>query len=430
MKKTILVTVIMMIAALLTLSISASEERAPVSPGLSVLAANTDMAKTAMVGDNIGFSADDFKRALNISDIGALTIVAIPAASEGKLLLGSASLSEGQKISEENLNLLTFVPASDAVRSGSFVFSRGQGYSIKCNLHFVEKLNYSPTISLASDSSLSVSTHDMVSTIGKLDAYDPDGDKFVFEIVSYPKNGSAVLLDRESGQYVYTPEGSYTGKDSFSYVARDIYGNYSAAAKVSINIEKRRSAVTFGDIDDCNVYNAALTMTENSLMSGTVIDGITYFSPDQSISRAEFLSLAMRAAGISDPGSAVKTVFSDDDDIPNNLKGYVSTAYSLGFINGSEIDGELCFLPNTTITRAEAAVMVNSIISDSKKVEKPIIMPVFADNSALPFWASDAIYSMNSMGVLQTLGGYASPNSIVNRGEAAQMLAAVLNIFK
>jgi len=339
------------------------------------------------------------------------------------------SSSATQSISEENLDMLTFVPASEAVRSTSFVFSTGEGYSIKCNLYFIEKMNYSPTISLASESSLTVNTHDKVSRVGTLDAYDPDGDKFVYEIVSYPKNGSLVLLDREEGRYVYTPIGNFSGNDSFSYVARDVYGNYSASASVAVSVRERTSAVTFGDIDDCNVYNAALTMAENSLMSGTEIDGVTYFSPTQSITRAEFLSVAMMSAGITDPGSETQTVFDDDADIPGELKRYVSAAYKLGIINGIDVDGKMCFLPNSTVTRAEAAVMLSGIINYEKETLRPIILPVFADSSDLPSWASDAIYSMNSIGVLKSMDGYASPEDIVTRGEAAEMFEAVINLY-
>ncbi|MBQ8208401.1 MAG: S-layer homology domain-containing protein [Clostridia bacterium] len=429
MKKLIFAAAVFMLLSTLIIGVSA-EERSIVSGALTVLAAKTDMAKTALVGEDISFSEEDFGRSLNLSDINTVTLERVPELTEGRLVIGSATLAAGQSISGENLDMLKFVPASGEIRQSGFDFSTGEGYSIRCNIYFVDKMNYSPTISLASDNALAVNTHDMVSRIGKLDAYDPDGDKFVYEIVSYPENGSLVLLDRDEGRYVYTPKGDFTGNDSFSYVARDIYGNYSASASVSVTVRERRSSVTFGDIDDCNVYNAALSMAENSLMAGTEIDGVTYFSPDQSITRAEFLAVAMRAAGITDPGNVGETVFDDDADIPGEYKGYISAAYQMGFINGSEIDGKTCFLPNATVTRAEAAVMLNSIISSDREVEKPVVLPVFADSSELPHWASDAIYSMNSMGVLPMLDGYASPEAVVTRGDAAQMFEAVMNLYE
>lgn len=429
MKKLLIAALALAMLPILIVGASAKEEPI-VSCALTVLASRTDMAKTALVGEDISFSKEDFCRAMNVSGIDSLTIVSVPELTEGRLTVGGLILAEGQSLSGENLNMLKFVPASKAVKQSGFDFSTGNGYSVRCNLYFVDEMNYSPTVSLASDNSLAVNTHDMVSRVGKLDAYDPDGDKFVYEIVSYPENGSVVLLDREEGRYVYTPKENFTGNDSFSYVARDIYGNYSAAASVSVDVKARRSSVTFGDIDDCNIYNAALTMAENSMMTGTEIDGVTYFEPKQNITRAEFLALAMKAAGISDPGSVDKTVFADDEDIPGEYKGYVSAAYQLGYISGTDMDGVLCFMPNSSVTRAEAAVMLNSILTSDREVEKPVILPVFADSSELPFWASDAIYSMNSMGVLSMIDGYASPEATVTRGDAAQMLEAVINLYE
>ncbi len=431
MKKVLMAAVLLLVALALTSVISAKGE-VPVSSGLAVIAAETDMAKTALVGSNIGFTEEDFCRSLNLKSVENLYIEALPAASEGKLFLGSAALTEARAVSGEKLGMLTFVPASDSVDYSSFTFSTGCGYSIKCNMYFVEKNNYSPTVSLASDSSLSVFTHDRVSRAASLDAYDPEGDDFIYEIVSYPQNGALVLLDRKTGEYVYTPEGDFTGNDSFAYVARDIYGNYSAACSVSVTVRARETSVSFGDITDCNTYNAALTMAENALMSGNEIDGVTYFEPSQSISRAEFLALAMKAAGVADPGSEARTVFADDADIPGAYKGYVSAAYQLGFINGSEKDGDIYFLPASTITRAEAAVIVNGMLKsfDSKQPDRSVIQPVFADSGEVPAWAKDAIYNLNSMGVLKPVGGYAAPSAVMTRGSTAVMLEAVMNIFE
>ena len=67
-------------------------------------------------------------------------------------------------------------------------------------------------------------------------------------------------------------------------------------------------------------------MAENGLMTGAEIDGVIYFTPDQGISRAEFLALAMKAAGIKDPGKLTETVFADDSGETAVRKGEVDAA--------------------------------------------------------------------------------------------------------
>ena len=71
----------------------------------------------------------------------------------------------------------------------------------------------------------------------------------------------------------------------------------------------------------------------------------------------EFLVMAMNALGITEVQSSASTVFADDASIPSEIKGYVSTAYSLGYIKGLYSDDKLCFEAGRPITRAEAAVI-------------------------------------------------------------------------
>ena len=51
-------------------------------------------------------------------------------------------------------------------------------------------------------------------------------------------------------------------------------------------------------------------------MGGTEVGGKNYFYPSQTVSRSEFLVMAMTAAGIKDLPACDVTVFADDGDIP------------------------------------------------------------------------------------------------------------------
>ena len=347
----------------------------------------------------------------------------IPANTAGELLLGSTRVAAGQTISAENLPYMTFCGATEEPVKATFTFTANGGSTpMICNVYLIDETNYTPTVSVASGLSLNVSTHKGLSAYGTLSAYDPDGDSLIYEVVSYPQNGSLRLTDRAMGTYVYTPSSGYVGSDSFSYVARDKYGNYSAAATVNLKVTVSGTSVTYADMENSQAYNAALTLTESGVMSGTQVGNLYYFYPEKSVTRTEFLVMAMNAVGITEVPACDATVFADDADIPESMKSYVATAYEMKYISGSLSDGKLCFLPNEEITRAQAAVILSNIVG----LCDVAVTPTFADHSEIPVWASDAIYSLNAAGIMGSMDGYISPVSKITRAQTAQMLAAAM----
>ena len=407
--------------------ISCAKEENPspelLSHGVSVFAAATDVAVSAPVGNEVVFSAELFERGLNLSEVSALTVKTLPAVTDGELLLGSERVAAGQTVAAENLMYLVFCAAREEEMNTSFTFTvNGGTVDLTCNVYLLEAVNYTPTVSMASSLSLNVSTYKDLSAHGRLSAYDPDGDDLIFEIVSYPQNGAVRLTDALMGTYVYKPFSGYVGSDSFSYVARDKYGNYSAMATVKLRVETSGTSITYVDMQDSHAYPASLMLTEAGVMSGTQIGSQYYFHPEKNVTRAEFLVMAMNAAGISDVPTCYDTGFADDAEIPESMKGYVATAYAMKYISGSIVDGELKFLPNEEITRAQAAVMVANIMG----LEDVAVTPTFADGSEIPAWASEAIYSLNTAGILISHDGYISATAKLTREETAAMLAAVM----
>ena len=405
----------------------AAENASPaISYGINVLASRMDVAVSAPAGNDVVFSADIFARGLNLSGIDYITIVDLPREADGRLLLGSTPIARGQKISAQNLSHMVFSASEDDVKSTSFLLEvNGNAITHTCSVYLLSSENYTPTLAMAPKLSLEMLTYRDMNVYGILSAYDPDGDALVFEIVSYPEKG-AVVCNADTGSYVYTPNVGYVGSDSFSYVARDIYGNYSAAKTVSLRIEIAGTAVVYADMADSPYQSAALTLTAAGVMSGAQMGNKYYFYPEKTVTRAEFLVMAMHAAGITDVPTCTATAFFDDADIPEMLKGYVATAYSLGYVNGTSVSGELCFLPNEEITRAQAAVMIGNIIGASEVS----VIPVFADHSSIPVWASDAIYSLHSIGIMTANDGCIDPVSKITREQSAGMLAAIMQYIK
>ena len=185
------------------------------SYGMNVLAAQTDMAVSGYLGNEVCFTAEDFARNLNLSRVDSITVRALPADTEGELLLGSSRVAVGQTISAANIPYLCFVPYDDTVTHAAFALTANTLTSpIVCHVYLLAKENYTPTLGMAPDLSLNVSTFAELDTHGTLSAYDPDGDAMVFEIVKYPQNGAVRLTDREAGTYIYTPNRDFTGADS------------------------------------------------------------------------------------------------------------------------------------------------------------------------------------------------------------------------
>jgi len=383
------------------------------------MAEQSPMAKSALKGNPITFSADDFARATNLSRVENVTITSLPPTTDGELRVGSTVLTSEQTLSAASVELMTYVPSS-GISNSEFRFKVNDlPYEMCCKLYLLDEQNYAPTLASTPKTALEVSTYRDVTYFGKLTCYDPDGDETYIEIVSYPEKGVLILDDREVGSYRFIPTEGKTGKDSFTYVARDKYGNYSPSATVSLSINKKDTPVTYVDLQNSPHHNAALTMTEKGIMSGTQIANNTYFYPEKAVSRAEFTVMAMSAVGITSVNPTSKTVFADDAEIPSQMRDYIGVAYELGYISGIEKNGKLCFEPNREITRAEAAVMLANMLDAAT----PTIKPTFDDSEDIPVWAEHSINALGAMGVMSSVeDNNISPLEPLTRGAAADIL--------
>ena len=66
--------------------------------GASALTGDASLIKSSLYGKKIVFSELDFKQGLAITDFDEITIVRVPKASEGALMLGGKRISDGTKI--------------------------------------------------------------------------------------------------------------------------------------------------------------------------------------------------------------------------------------------------------------------------------------------------------------------------------------------
>lgn len=401
-----------------------------VSYGLRVLAEREEMVLSGLCGNEISFTVDDIRRALNIATLNYITITELPEPGEGTLFVGSTGAGEGQVISAGSLNLLSFAAADDTKVSESTmkIAVNGSDYAITCRLCLLDKLNYTPTVSLAPSVSLNIETYRDIPTAGTVSGYDPEGDEVTYEIVRYASHGRVNMTDRHTGAYVYTPDADYTGVDSFDYIVRDRYGNYSTSATVSIRVASRPSSQTYADIDENDHAAAIIHVSSLGLMNGTQVGNSSYFKPADAISRVEFLVTAMHTAGIND--ATVSTLgdpsVSDVEAIPAAMRPYVSYALQKNYIAAKTVNGKPTFDPNASISRAEAAVILSNIIGYATEDT----VTAFADRDALPAWSNQALTSLRALGVLAAPDGKANASTTMTRENTAVWLSRTIHLMQ
>jgi len=393
-----------------------------ISYGADCLADRAALVKSGLRGTDIRFTEADFKQALGVTRVSSVTLLSLPALTDGVLKVAGVPAVAGQVLDRAEIETLSFTPASAAIEEASFSFcanSAAGTVSLTCTLRILDSINYAPTVLNLKETSLQMETRSGISVFGRMAAEDPEGDGLTYLVIAYPQKGKLTETDTASGDFRYTPYAGQTGRDSFTYVARDAYGNYSTPATVSIAIASPSETPVYTDMTNHPAHNAALTLTECGIMIGEIEGGGLYFRPEETVSRADFVVMAMKAAGIAPAAGVTRSWFDDSEEISEAVLPYVATAQLYGYVNGNFDGMGLYFEPNRAITRAEAAVILNNILN----ADIPTSLPVFADTADIPAWAKGDIYALTEAGVfLPDADGCVSAEANLVRADAAMML--------
>ncbi len=398
-----------------------------ITPAARVLAAQLSLIKTGLTEQDIRFTAEDFDAAIG-TRVSSITILSLPQESAGCLMQDDHPVVRDQTIRRDALSSLRFVPSGSGTADASFTFGTvgNQAYRMSCSLYLLPTLNFAPTVSQHGGDFRHVSTYCNVALSGSLRAVDPENDALTYEIVSYPSRGLLTLTDPLCGNYLYRPAANYTGKDSFSFRARDCYGNETEDIRVSITVEKNRSGIEYSDMTNHWAYSAAIRVASAGILYGSTENASgTLFEPDRPVSRSAFLRMAMLASGQTVSTGVTATSFDDDDEIPAQDKPYVAAASRAGLVRGSMQNGKKVFRPGDSITRAEAAVMLAALLN----LPTATYEPSFRDEQSIPTWAEDALYAVCEAGLLcGRQEGKISPSEPLTRAEAAQTLCVLLSL--
>lgn len=383
-----------------------------VGTGIEVMSREIKVIKAGLVGRKLAFSDVDFKCAFATDDFEKITVTSLPSSTDGTLMLAGRRVRVGQDIKRKNVAALVFVPVDKSVDGAEFRFRLDGGEEHVCEMKFLEKMNYAPKVGEKDEPVFNLSTQEEIGVFGKMIAEDPEGDRLEYIIASYPKAGKLQLVGTD-GSYKYTPDEGFTGYDAFSFAVRDEYGNYSEAREVVLKVTERMSDVVFCDMTDAPEYNAAVAMSAMGIMSGKLVGDDYYFMPTEGVSRAEFVAMALKAAGIrADVG---ETYFDDNDKIPVSLRGYVAAAARRGIIDGEREGSSLVFNPSRTVSVYEAAAIMCGVLGagSDEAVE-------YSTLSDVPVWARGDVEAMATMGIIDIDEHELSGE--VTRADAAEFL--------
>ncbi len=425
-KKAIIFFALMLFVSSPYLYISAKKTTTtPVSPALSVIAEELNMKKSGLVNSTLHFKYQDFRDFLEVSKLDSITVNTLPSVFEGTIYLGNIPVIANQTIKKADMNKLSFVPASNDVLHASFRFS-GNGIScessVKCSLFLFNKLNTAPVVTQDVISTEKLTTKKNIMVYSTLSASDAENDELFFEVATEAKHGIVRFVDSKNGVFTYTPAFNYTGKDSFEFSVSDIYGNTSEKTVVEIKVEKNNSDTFYSDMISREEHLDAVKVDAYGIMSGQLVDGKMCFLPEHTPTKAEFLQMVMKSSGIDGNMIAVDTAFTDDSDIPLALKGYVSYAAGKGYIEGTKTENGVFFYPNSPITRAEAAVLINNII----KAEGNSTTVSFVDSDTIPSWAQEDIDTLAELKIMEALSdGSYSPNTNITNAQAAKIFCKI-----
>ena len=264
-------------------------------------------------------------------------------------------------------------------------------------------------------------TYQDVRMQGQLRATDPDGGTLTFEIVDMPKKGTVTLDKEDSSEFVYTPNSGKTGKDSFTFCVKDEDGNVSDPAAVKMEILKNKSGVRYSDMEDNAAHTASIRLAEEGVFTGHQVGKEFFFDPDEAVSRSEFLTMAMAAAGIDDVEKVSVTGFSDDESIPTWAKSYVSEALNKGVITGMMDNDRVVFSANVPITYSEAAVILNRVMAITD-----VNVESFAGEN-VPAWAVQSVANLSSVNVM---GSNTDCSAKLNRAAAAELLCSAMDLME
>lgn len=199
-------------------------------------------------------------------------------------------------------------------------------------------------------------------------------------------------------------------------------GKDAAVRQVAVNA----AGTTFTDIKAHANQAAVEALASRGIITGEAAGGAYIFRPNDTMTRAEFAAIVVRALGLE---TAARNVFADIK--PGAwYAAYIDTANAYGIVNGTSAT---TFEPDSRITRQEAAAMVAraarlcGMDTDMESYEVLNTLAQFGDYVSINDWAREFVAFCYSEDILDQSDLNVEPARAILRCEIAQMLYNLLD---
>ncbi|GJM77606.1 hypothetical protein HMSSN139_01020 [Paenibacillus sp. HMSSN-139] len=164
-------------------------------------------------------------------------------------------------------------------------------------------------------------------------------------------------------------------------------------------------------------------LASKDILAGS-LDGS--FHPETQVTRAEFVSMLVRALELKGDPTVANTISFTDVPAGSWYEEAVKIATSRGLISGYS-DG--IFAPDRPITRGEmAVVLAKALEALGQSAGAAGSLNGFADQARIPAWASEAVVKVTGLGIMKGKAGNRFEAELpTTRAEAA---VVVYRIFK
>ena len=148
---------------------------------------------------------------------------------------------------------------------------------------------------------------------------------------------------------------------------------------------------------------------------GRTVAGVSCFCPQEPVSRAEFLVMAMELKGVPVDENLTASGFADAEEAAAWMQPYLASAMRRGLVSGESTEEGLMFRPNDPVTGQEAAVMLQNLL------RLPITAAVIPSEDTS--WAAASLQALREAGV-----ALSAPEAPLTRQETACLLRQIADL--